>query len=113
MKVVTKGIVHDQIYSESKHPNITIGREYLVLAIEENFYRILNDNRQPILYEKEIFDITDSHIPKNWVREDYGDGDYYIYPPELLSPSYFFEKYFDDVPEVVDAFNQYLKTLNL
>lgn len=36
-----------------------------------------------------------------------------IYPPELLRPPCFFEKYFDDVPEVVDAFNQYLKTLNL
>lgn len=111
MKVRVKDIAHDQIYSESKHPNITIGNVYYILGIEYGDYRILNDNNEPTLYEKEIFDIVDSSIPQDWIKEDCGDGDFCMYPLELSINKYFFEQYFDYNKEVREAFDAYIQKL--
>ncbi len=110
MRVRVKNIAHDQIYSESKHSEITIGKEYNVLGIEYDDYRIMNDDNEPILYEPYIFD---GSIPESWIKVDCGDGDYSMYPPEFLDPPYFFEMYFDRDSNVIKAFNDYLKKVKI
>jgi hypothetical protein len=106
MKIAAKSIAHDQLFSESVHPGITVGNVYIVVGIDDTNFRIISDFGEPVLYEKEIFDVVDSTIPPQWIRRDYGDGEYFIDPPEL-SRRGFYEDYFDGVPDAVEIFEVY------
>jgi hypothetical protein len=80
------------------HPYITTGREYLVVGISDRSYRLLDDSGEPYLYPREWFEVIEPHIPEDWVRTDYPEGEYCIDPPEVYHPG-FYEDYFDDDPE--------------
>lgn len=91
---------------------ITKGNIYPVLGIDAEFYRIIDDQKEPILYRKENFDIVDSAIPDHWVKIEYPDGDYYIDPLEFSEPG-FYEDYFDGLPQVVKIYERYLTLTGL
>jgi hypothetical protein len=76
--------------------SLTTGREYDVLGIEADDYRILNDTEEPCLYEPEHFTIVDSSEPTFWICDRGEDGERYAYPREWNTPG-FFEDYFDRV----------------
>lgn len=88
--------------------SLTLGKEYLVIGLNDEDYRVVNDFNEPILYPKECFEITDSRVPEDWRRDDHADGEYRINPIEVAKPG-FYEKFFDDVPEAQEVFRRVLE----
>lgn len=87
------------------HPHLTAGQRYLVIGIEADDYRLLNDWGEPCLYPPELFRVVDASEPEQWVSETGADGERYAYPPALNKPG-FFEDFFDRKPEAMQTFWQ-------
>ncbi len=83
--------------------SLSMNKEYEVIGIEGNYYRILDDEKEPCLYSPECFEITDGNKPKFWLTETDEFGEEYSYPKSWHGVG-FFEDYFDDVRKVVDKF---------
>ena len=96
-----------------RYPDLTPGLSYVVIGIEADDFRILNDRGRPYLYPSRLFKIIDSYKPGDWVTERGEEGEWYAYPPPLNSRG-FFEDFFDDKPKAVVTFwrivNQRLAT---
>ena len=94
---------------DNRQLSLTLGREYEVLGIEGDYYRILSDEEatpygnDPVLYEPECFSITDPREPDFWICKIGEDGERYCYPPEWSEPG-FFEDYHDGKEEVRSVF---------
>ncbi|HYU32555.1 MAG TPA: hypothetical protein VEW48_10370 [Thermoanaerobaculia bacterium] len=88
---------------DSRYPDLTSDQPYLVLGIEADDFRILNDQGRPYLYPRELFTVVDAREPADWVNERGEDNERYAYPPPLSSTG-FFEDYFDGKPEAVATF---------
>lgn len=88
---------------DSRYPDLTPDQPYLVLGIEADDLRILNDQGRPYLYPPELFTIVDAREPDDWVSELGKDNERYAYPPPLNTCG-FFEDYFDGKPEAVATF---------
>ena len=86
-----------------RYPDLTPGQPYVVLGIEADDLRILNDQGRPYLYSREIFTVVDAREPEDWVTELGEDNERYAYPPPLNDAG-FFEDYFDGKPEAVATF---------
>ena len=108
MKIKTKPCFKSSLSIETAVFGISTDREYFVIGIDNECYRIINDLNEPILYPKDIFLEVELAMPVHWVRRDYEDGEYYIDPPEFSSPG-FFEDFFDVSPEAIKVFNRHLK----
>jgi hypothetical protein len=88
---------------DSSYPDLTPEQPYVVLGIEADDLRILNDQGRPYLYPAELFTIVDAREPDDWVSEIGEDNERYAYPPPLNDCG-FFEDYFDGQPEAVATF---------
>ncbi|MCH7315480.1 hypothetical protein [Acinetobacter sp. ANC 3882] len=109
MKVRVLKNTSDDIYDDIvKQHALIVGKEYRVLEISDSTFRLLNECKEPILFDKNLFEITDPTIPKSWIKQEYEDGEYSITPPEFLTHRYFFEEYFDGNSDVIQQFNNYL-----
>ncbi|MBV2124671.1 MAG: hypothetical protein KUF75_05945 [Candidatus Thiodiazotropha sp. (ex Ctena orbiculata)] len=108
MKVITHKDVNDLPDEESRHTHLTPDKIYLVIGIDDESYRIVDDCLEPTLYRKELFDVLESNYPESWLKTEYEDGEYYIEPPELSAIG-FYEDYFDGVESAVLAYRNYLK----
>jgi hypothetical protein len=86
---------------------LTIGRVYEVLGIEAEWLRLLNDNREPVLYDPGCFSIVESSEPANWVSVMV-DAVRYAYPPAWGRPGYF-EDWHDGVASVRATFAKQLQ----
>lgn len=92
---------------------LTPGKEYEVIGIECDDYRIINDRDDkrlgldPVLYSPDLFDVVDATEPPAWVSR-IDDGCRYAYPPELNARG-FWERYHDGVPEAIETFRAYLR----
>ncbi len=89
--------------TDSQYLDLTPGQPYLVLGIEADDLRILNDQGKPYLYPREIFKVLDAREPADWVTEVGEDNERYAYPP-LLNDTGFFEDYFDGKATVIATF---------
>lgn len=87
----------------SRYPDLTPGQQYLVIGIEADDFRILNDKGRPYLYPRNLFKLVDPHEPADWLTEFGEDGERYAYPPPL-NHSGFFEDFFDGKPAAVATF---------
>lgn len=85
---------------------LTVGEVYEVIGIEADWYRLLNDFGEPVLFAPDLFEIVEPSRPAQWVarRED---GAEYAYAPELAAPG-FFEDYHERKPEAQRAFHRYI-----
>jgi len=96
-----------------RYPDLTLGQQYVVIGIEADDLRGLNDQGRPYLYPSHLFEVVDSREPDDWVTEFDEDGERYAYPPPLNGCG-FFEDFSDAKPEVVATFwrviNQRLAT---
>ena len=110
MKIKAKLNVHDHIVDESDHRGLSPGMIYYVVGISGGYFRAINDNGDPVLYPKLLFEIVDSNIPNDWITENFDDEDY-IDPPEFSTPG-FYEDYFDGVSTAVDKFEAFRKLNN-
>lgn len=87
----------------ARYPELTPGLSYVVIGIEANDFRILNDQGRPYLYPSRLFEITDPNKPDDWVTERGEEGECYAYPPPLNTCG-FFEDFFDAKPKAVAMF---------
>jgi hypothetical protein len=87
------------------YPDLTRGQPYVVIGIEANELRILNDQGRPFLYPPELFEVIDPHEPGDWVSDMGVDGERYAYPPSLNVVG-FFEDFFDGQRQAVATFWQ-------
>ncbi len=98
----------------ARYPDLTLGQPYVVIGIEADDFRLLNDAGRPYLYPVRLFEVIDSREPCDWVTEFGDDGERYAYPPPLDKPG-FFEDFFDEKPRAVGMFwrvvNQRLATI--
>jgi len=85
------------------YPDLSPEQPYVVLGIEADDLRILNDRGRPYLYPVELFSLIDAREPDDWVIAIGDDNERYAYPPPLNGPG-FFEDYFDGNPEAVATF---------
>ncbi|MCP4105367.1 MAG: hypothetical protein GY749_07510 [Desulfobacteraceae bacterium] len=108
MKVLTKEKIHEHIFDEYDHQNLESDKEYEVIGITHEHYRIVNKRGEPVLYPKYLFTVIDPSIPENWVCERYAPDEYYIDPPEL-SKTGFYEDYFDGKAYAIIIFNHFLE----
>lgn len=83
--------------------DLTPGVPYLVIGIEGNDLRLLNDAGRPYLYPAAPFEVLDRREPEDWETEYGEDGERYAYPPLLNGPG-FFEDFFDNEPRAVKTF---------
>ncbi|MCI0513125.1 hypothetical protein L0128_07940 [candidate division KSB1 bacterium] len=87
----------------SQYPDLTPQQSYIVIGIEGNDYRILNDDGRPYLYPFNLFEIEDAAEPEDWISETGEEGERYAYPPALNAPG-FFEDFFDGDKNAVSRF---------
>ncbi|HEV8130947.1 MAG TPA: hypothetical protein VGQ81_06830 [Acidobacteriota bacterium] len=86
-----------------RYRDLTPGQPYVVIGIEADEFRILNDAGRPYLYPPNLFQVLDPHEPGDWLTEFGDDGERYAYPSPLNEPG-FFEDFFDDKPKAVRTF---------
>ena len=98
----------------SRYRDLTPGQPYVVIGIEGDHLRILNDAGRPYLYPPALFKLLDPREPGDWVSECGEDGERYAYPAPLNVPG-FFEDFFEDKAGAVRTFwrivNQRLATI--
>lgn len=94
---------------EAKHYyDLSPAKTYVVLGIEADDLRIVNDQGRPYLYPPGIFEMVDPGEPGDWVSVLGESGERYAYPQEFSAPG-FFEDYFDHVQDAVETFDRYIK----
>lgn len=71
------------------HWSLTVGREYEVLGIEADSYRLLDDTGAPFLFEPVCFEVDDRREPAFWSSEIGDEGERYAYPPGWGVPGFF------------------------
>ncbi len=89
----------------SDYPKLSFDQHYLVIGIEADDLRLLNNQGKPYLYPQKLFDVVDSKEPNDWLSEYGEDRERYAYPP-LLNTRGFFEDFFDFKEEAIATFWQ-------
>ena len=87
------------------YPDLTPNQPYVVIGIESDDFRILNDQGRPFLCPADAFELIDPREPHDWVNEVGTDGERYAYPP-LLNEVGFFEDFFNGCRRAVATFWQ-------
>jgi hypothetical protein len=59
----------------TKYRDLTYGQPYVVIGIESDELRILNDTGLPYLYPPGLFKVLDGRKPGDWVTERGADGE--------------------------------------
>ena len=72
-----------------EHPNLGPGAEYFVLEVDDENYRVVNHNGEPILYPKELFEVLDRTVPAGWGFYEYDEGSYYLEPTFAAKPGFY------------------------
>jgi hypothetical protein len=88
-------------------PDLTLGKEYKVWAIEDDHYRLLGDDGKPFLYPLELFVVVDWSVDPEWVVQTGDDGERCEGPEALLAPG-LFEDYFDGISHAVKVVEDYM-----
>jgi hypothetical protein len=86
-----------------RYRDLIFGQPYVVIGIEADDLRILNDAGRPFLYPPALFSLVDPKEPADWVTEFGDDGERYSYPSPL-NQSGFFEDFFDEKAKAVATF---------
>ena len=109
VKLTQKLSIEDQHEIE----NLSIGKNYEVIGIEADSYRIIDHDNEPCLFSPGCFEILEKTKPTFWVLEIGQDGEEYNYPKNLGKIG-FFEDYFNNVKVVVDQhWNEYNELYNI
>ena len=87
----------------ASYRDLTFGQPYVVIGIEADELRLLNDAGRPFLDPPDLFSLVDQLEPVGWVTEFGDDGERYSYPPPL-NKSGFFEDFFDQKAKAVATF---------
>lgn len=88
---------------EEMYPDLAADQPYVVIGVEADDFRVLNDQGRPYLYPANLFEVTDSREPDDWITDLGEDGERYAYPEPLNAPG-FFEDFFDAQQAAVKTF---------
>ena len=66
------------------HSGISTSEEYFVIEVDEDYFRIIDDLGEPILYPKDVFEVVDPPLPPAWQFLEYPDGEYHLGPTKTL-----------------------------
>ena len=91
----------------SNYWSLTIGREYEVLGIEGDDYRLLDETGEPFLFDPTCFEVTEAREPDFWTSDCIEDGVRYAYPLGWGVPG-FFEAWHDRDEVVQRLFTEQL-----
>ena len=86
-----------------RYPDLSMGQPYVVIGIEADDLRVLNNAGRPFLYPARLFTYVDNREPRDWVTEYGEDGERYSYP-RPLNRTGFFEDYFDHDAKAISTF---------
>ena len=88
---------------ERRYRDLTPDRPYVVIGIEADHLRMLNDDGRPFLYPARLFRIIDRREPEDWISEIGDEGERYAYAPPLNGVG-FFEDFFEGNKRAVRTF---------
>lgn len=83
---------------------LTPGNVYRVIGIECDYFRIMNDFGEPILYNPILFEVIDCTFNKTWVTHICEDGARCSYPPMLQRPGFFEDWFAHDRAVMMDLY---------
>ena len=69
-----------KLKKSARYRDLTFGPPYVVIGIEADEFRLLNDAGRPFWYEPSLFLVVDNHTPAEWFTEIGDDGERYSYP---------------------------------
>src|SRR5258706_12105189 len=72
----------------ARHADLSVGQPYVVIGIEADDRRILNNAGRPFLYPARLFAHVDDQEPRDWVTEYGAEGERYSYPRPLSKPGF-------------------------
>lgn len=110
MIVRARAIVNDRVLDDFDNQNLTPLKQYVVIGLSNDYFRVINDANEPILYPTYLFEIVDPAIPSDWIKVEYEDDEFHVGPPELLKPG-FYEDFFDHNPEAKMVFSRTMAKL--
>ncbi len=87
----------------AKYSDLTAGQPYIVIGIEADDFRILNDLGRPFLYPASLFTLVDKREPLDWLTAFGDDGERICISPAAEHPG-FLEDFFDDKRKAVTTF---------
>ena len=90
--------------------SLVIGKEYRVIKVEADDFRIMDEDGGPYLFPPEAFEVVDSLPDEDWVKNVGEDGEVYWGPVELLEPR-LWEDFFDGVESAIQRVRPYLDRL--
>jgi hypothetical protein len=74
---------------ERRYRDLTPDRPYVVIGIEADDLRILNDEGRPFLYPARLFRVIDRREPDDWISEVGEEGERYAYSAPLTGVGFF------------------------
>lgn len=93
MRVKVRQDALDNALAQEQIHCLTPNTEYFVLGVHNEYIRVISDDGEPILYPKQLFDVSDLLIPPNWQFCEGSESDYYLQHHKTAMPG-FFEDYF-------------------
>ena len=93
MRIRVKQNYKSLITDELEHPGISPGTEYFVLDVSDEYYRVVDDGGEPVLYPKQLFEVLDVTVPPGWQFKEYEYDDYRLVPVRTSRPG-FYEDFF-------------------
>lgn len=105
---------HTKEYQE-KNSWLTIGKEYIVLAIEVRQNKVLfllasDSNKQPVLQDAIQFEVLSKKIPKSWQVAS-GVMELLTIGPETWQKPGFWEDCYDHEPKALDIYKREAKII--
>ena len=80
MRAKLRADFRDQITDGRLHQGVTPLEEYYVIEVNHVEFRIIDDEGEPILYPKALFEVVDPTLPPGWQFCEYPEGEYYLGP---------------------------------
>jgi hypothetical protein len=112
MKIKCKQIINEQTQqSQDTSPWLTLGKEYVVLAIEvyksKNLYLLVDDssNQSPGLHDAKQFEVLSHTIPSNWIVNP-GELELVTIGPKAWSEPGFWEDCYDHDPKALEIYKR-------
>jgi hypothetical protein len=91
---------------------ITPGKDYLVLELDDEYYRILNDAGDPVLIRKWVFGTPRGVVPRDWIRLEFPPDGYRVCPARFAEGG-FWDRYFDGDVSAARTFDEVHREVQL
>lgn len=112
MKVKCQQIINEHTQQRQETSEwLTIGKEYIVLAVEvyptKNLYLLVDDssNKVPGLHDAKQFQVLSSYIPSNWVVNP-GDLEILSIGPKVWQEPTFWENCYDGDSSALEIYKR-------